>query len=194
MAIRDHVFEDREIDQLQFVGCHASVEKYTDNSNVWPPWARPVFLQLVHDSILALAALAASSPSDHSSASTLRTPIDHWSDVREGLMAAPVPTQLFAALERVEPLLVEALQAVGVNRIEYVVGFVCPYRISVWMGTTTDARRDRLLTSGPHLELVRGILDLAGLPAGDVGEADTTSRSQETVDRDYEGSWFYALR
>ena len=109
-------------------------------------------------------------------------------------MAAPVPTQLFAALERVEPLLVEALQAVGVNRIEYVVGFVCPYRISVWMGTTTDAQRDGLLTSGPHLELVRGILDLAGLPAGDVGEVDTTSRSQETVDRDYEGSWFYALR
>jgi hypothetical protein len=109
-------------------------------------------------------------------------------------MAEHVPKELFAALERAEPSLIEALQSVGVNRIEYVVGFVHPYHVSVWLCTATDAQRDSLPSEPMYLDSVLRILSSAGLPAEDVGEVDTTSQSQETVDRDYDGSWFYALR
>lgn len=109
-------------------------------------------------------------------------------------MADHVPKRLFAALERAEPLLIEALQSAGVSRVEYAVGFVHPYRITVWLGTTTDAQRDELPRDQPCLDLVLSILDSAGLPSEEVGEMSTTAQSQETVDRAYEGSWFYALR
>lgn len=78
-------------------------------------------------------------------------------------------------------------------RIEWAVGFVRPYRVSAWLGTETDVERDAL-RDGPFLADVREILESAGLPCGTARLERTVVQSQETVDRDYEGSWFYALR
>jgi len=41
---------------------------------------------------------------------------------------------------------------------------------------------------------VRTILLACGLRDRDLDRLTTTAQSQETVDRDYEGSWFYAMR
>ena len=79
-------------------------------------------------------------------------------------------------------------------RIEYVVGFVEPYNVWVWLGTRTDAEREALGTDNPLIGPVRQVLLESGLPLGRVGVIGTSAQSQETVDRDYEGSWFYALR
>jgi hypothetical protein len=46
----------------------------------------------------------------------------------------------------------------------------------------------------PFLEEVRALADEAGLPHNEAFIEGTTPQSQETVDREYEGSWFYALR
>lgn len=82
----------------------------------------------------------------------------------------------------------------GVTRIEPVVGFVKPYRIHVWLCTDTDAARDALSGPNPLQDKVREVLVAAGLPQDEAHFEGTVAQSQETVDRDYEGSWFYALR
>jgi hypothetical protein len=108
-------------------------------------------------------------------------------------VADEVPRDVFAALERARPELLRKLSRHGVVRIEWVVGFVKPYRVSAWLGTETDAERDAL-PSDPFLVDVREILESAGLPRGKARLDGTVAQSQETVDRDYQGSWFYALR
>jgi hypothetical protein len=105
-----------------------------------------------------------------------------------------VPHAVFEALDRAEPMLLDTLRKHGINHIEYLVGFVKPYRIYVWLCTDTDAQRDALPDHDPFLEEVRSVIDQAGMPHDDAHVEGTEKQSQETVDRKYEGSWFNALR
>lgn len=41
---------------------------------------------------------------------------------------------------------------------------------------------------------MRAVLADTGFPADMLDGLRTTAQSQETVDREYDGSWFYALR
>lgn len=109
-------------------------------------------------------------------------------------VAGRVPRAVFAALERATPVLVERLGTNGVIGAEYVVGFVHPYRVFVWLITASDVERDALPEGCPFLDEVREVLDEVGLPTEDAYFDGTVAQSQETVDRDYNGSWFYALR
>jgi len=106
---------------------------------------------------------------------------------------ARIPRDVFAALERAEPLLMAALGPRGVVRVEWVVGFVEPYRISVWLGTKTDQERDALGPE-PFLDEVKRLVASAGLPQERAWVSVTVAQSEETVGRDHQGSWFYALR
>lgn len=101
---------------------------------------------------------------------------------------------VFEALDRAEPVLVGRLAAYGITGVEFVVGFVHPYSVSVWLVTASDAQRDALGGGQPLHDEVGAILTEAGLAARHAYFAGTTAQSQETVDRDYEGNWFYALR
>ena len=61
----------------------------------------------------------------------------------------------------------------------------------MWLGTATDAERDGLASSDLLVALrdvVRGVGFDPGLISG------VTVQSEQTVARDYAGSWFYALR
>ncbi len=95
-------------------------------------------------------------------------------------------------LERIREVLVRGLSDRGVTKVEFVTEFVEPYQSSVWLGVSSDAERDELLAQSDLLGLVHGALRSNGLDASLVVSA--TAQSQETVSRDYEGSWFYALR
>ena len=82
----------------------------------------------------------------------------------------------------------------GVVRAEYVVGFVKPYGVSVWLGTETDAQRDKLAAfPGLHAS-VADVLAEVGMTESEYVYRGVVVQSEETVQRDYEGSWFYALR
>lgn len=107
-------------------------------------------------------------------------------------MADEVPHDVFAALERAEPEVLARLARHGVVRVEWIVGFVEPYSVSACLGTATDAERDAL-PEAPFLAEVREILVASGLPGGRARFERTVVQSQETVDRDHQGSWFYAL-
>ena len=60
---------------------------------------------------------------------------------------------------------------------------------SCWIITPTDAERDRIKDE-------EGLLTSLWRAASDAGFAPDgfTFQSQETVDRDYGGSWFFAMR
>lgn len=63
--------------------------------------------------------------------------------------------------------------------------------VCVWLGTQTDAQRDALVTADDLLVQVRRVLaqEVVGIDITGV-----TVQSDETASRDYEGSWFYAMR
>ena len=95
-------------------------------------------------------------------------------------------------LERMREVLVRDLSDRGVTKVEFVTAFVEPFQSSVWLCVSTDAERDELLGQPDLLELVHTVLRSNQLDGSLVDYA--TAQSQETVNRDYEGSWFYALR
>ena len=82
----------------------------------------------------------------------------------------------------------------GVIKIEFTAAFPHLDRIGVWLCTATDEQRDAPGTVDPCLAEIRRILVGVGFTAEQMGEVVATSQSRETVDRDYQGSWFYAMR
>lgn len=89
--------------------------------------------------------------------------------------------------------LLETFSDAGVSRIEYVAAFPDLEGACVWLGTTTDAERDAL--SGTQLKALSQVRQVAarhGFPPEQINGIRV--QSEETVVRDYEGSWFYALR
>ena len=114
-----------------------------------------------------------------------------------GFFEAPASGQRIARpnwdqLEQIREILLGALSDWGVRRVEFVTAFSEPYDSSVWLGTSTDSERDELLDVPDLLGLIHDAIQLSGLDGSLVTGA--TAQSQETVDRDYAGSWFYALR
>jgi len=101
---------------------------------------------------------------------------------------------VWAALERATPEIVRTLTSEGVIGAEYVVGFVHPFSVHVWLVTATDAEKEALGSDDPYLSEVTSTVLASGFPAEHAMIDGTVAQSQETVDRDYEGSWFYALR
>lgn len=81
--------------------------------------------------------------------------------------------------------------AQGVSRVEFVVSFVEPFTFWLWLGTASDDQRDALAGSqvtASRLSRLVGLHALGSLYDG------FSVESQETVDREYAGSWFYRLR
>jgi hypothetical protein len=101
---------------------------------------------------------------------------------------------VWAALEQATPAIVRTLAPKGVVDVQYVVGFVHPFSVHVWLVTATDAERDALGSRNPSLAEVTSAILASGFPAEHATIDGTVAQSQETVEREYEGSWFYALR
>ena len=98
------------------------------------------------------------------------------------------------AVQRAKPEIVALLADSGVSGVQVVAALPDQPEVWIWLCTDTDAERDALPAMHPHLEAVRAVLGRAGYPAADLATVWTTAQSQETVDRDYGASWFYALR
>jgi hypothetical protein len=99
-----------------------------------------------------------------------------------------------SVLDAVRPILVSTLRERGVQEVRYVGSLSGPCGIAVWLCAESDAQRDNIGFDDPLLAQVRATLLHAGLPADWVAGVRTTAQSQETVDRDFHGSWFYATR
>ncbi|MCI0425155.1 MAG: hypothetical protein L0Z47_04790 [Actinobacteria bacterium] len=97
-------------------------------------------------------------------------------------------------IETATPQLLDRLGPDGVTAIRYTAAFPDDDDLAVWLCTSTDTERDRLDTDNPRLDVVREVLAAVGLTNDRLGVLATVAQSQETVDRDYRGNWFYALR
>jgi hypothetical protein len=92
-----------------------------------------------------------------------------------------------------KPALLTAFGESGVTRIEYVSALPSQSDAWLWLGTSTDAERDALAASEPQvLAEVRLIAERHGFVPDKI--SGITVQSEETVNRDFQGSWFYALR
>jgi hypothetical protein len=97
-------------------------------------------------------------------------------------------------LVNARPALVDAFFHDGVIRVEYVSAFPYQQPFAVWLGTATDSEAARLQTSPTIRARVHDLLVAHGFEEQDLGELMVVVQSQETVDREYDSSWFYALR
>ena len=100
-------------------------------------------------------------------------------------------TPNWRALARLKKRLLRDFRDVGVDHVEYVVAFSAPFEFWVWLGTATDAERDSLAKDPALTGRVRPIAERYGVATLLEG---VTFESKETVDREYEGQWFYRLR
>jgi len=100
------------------------------------------------------------------------------------------PEPDWQAMSRIEAGLLDEFRADRVDRVEFVVSFIEPFQFSVWLGTGSDAERDAVQTATIDAR-IRAVAAREGM---DTLYRVCTVESQETIDRDFEGSWFYRLR
>ena len=94
-------------------------------------------------------------------------------------------------VKRLEKSLLREFGSQGVRHVEFVIAFSEPFTYWVWLGSATDAEREQLQADASVNERIRA--QAANLSIDALYEG-WTIESQETVDRDYQGSWFYRLR
>jgi hypothetical protein len=96
------------------------------------------------------------------------------------------------ALDLAKSALLSRFAEDGVVRVEFTVSFeeAPDRRAWPWLATNTDVERDSLAERATLVADANAVLAHYGLPASD----GVTVQSEETVTRDYEGSWFYAMR
>ncbi|QJU55090.1 hypothetical protein SCB71_18750 [Herbiconiux sp. KACC 21604] len=95
------------------------------------------------------------------------------------------------AHDAAERLLVDLLADSAVRSVRFVTG---PLPVAVWLVVENDAEAQELRSRSDIEDIVSRALRRAGLPSRDVEGFRVVVQSEETVTRDYEGSWFYALR
>jgi hypothetical protein len=105
-----------------------------------------------------------------------------------------VPDYRWQVLVIARPAVVTAFNDDGVVRVEYVSAFPGQQLFAVWLGTATDAEASQLRTLPTIHARVHDLLLAHGFEERDLDGLMVVVQSQETVDRDYDGSWFYALR
>jgi hypothetical protein len=71
---------------------------------------------------------------------------------------------------------------------------ISPRYLAVWVITSTDAERDDLARDPALVEMMRHEFLTAGYPSEYVPSIGFGFESQETVDRDFGGSWYHAMK
>jgi hypothetical protein len=97
-----------------------------------------------------------------------------------------------AAVQAATPTIVAALKRWGVTGLQFFLAF--GGEPVIWLVTSTDAEKNDVANHGFFVGEVRTLLLEAGLAPELATRASVTVESQETVDRDYESSWFSAMR
>lgn len=97
----------------------------------------------------------------------------------------------WVALASLKQAILVEFEAQGVNRVEYVIAFSEPFKFWVWLGTESDTERDALGTDDTIDRRIRAVAQQSGVHELFQG---SSFESQETLDREFEGSWFYRLR
>jgi hypothetical protein len=71
---------------------------------------------------------------------------------------------------------------------------ISPRYLAVWIITSTDAERDHLESDPALVQSMRSEFLDAGYPSEYVPSIGFAFQSQETIDRDFGGSWYHAMK
>jgi hypothetical protein len=71
---------------------------------------------------------------------------------------------------------------------------VNPRHLAIWITTQTDEERDSMRASHDLVPQFRRVLLAVGYPPSAVAEVGFEFESQQTVDRDYDGNWWYRVK
>lgn len=104
----------------------------------------------------------------------------------------PLAPIIAAAAEKMVALARTKEQSAGIFHFGAV--DIHPKHLAYWLTTATDAQRDRLAADSAMQDEFRRILLRAGYPADAVLEVGFAFQSEETVQRDYGGNWYYAVK
>lgn len=97
-------------------------------------------------------------------------------------------------LRRARWRLLREYSSAGVTDVVFI-GFMNLAGVGAWFCTTSDSQGDLLLKRLPELDArVISVLGEVGFRGGNVARSGATVESQETVDRDYESNWRYAVK
>ncbi|MBN2001996.1 MAG: hypothetical protein JXA21_01460 [Anaerolineae bacterium] len=66
--------------------------------------------------------------------------------------------------------------------------------MAIWITTDTDAQRDELACDEAFHRLLRDVLAKEKYPAEAIPYVGFAFQSEETVARDYNGNWWYAIK
>ena len=69
-----------------------------------------------------------------------------------------------------------------------------PGCLAFWICVPTDAQRDALLGDPAFATRLRRIVADSGYPEDSVDRVGFASESDETVDRDWNGNWYHAMK
>jgi hypothetical protein len=69
-----------------------------------------------------------------------------------------------------------------------------PDNLAIWITTATDDERNVMRASPEFLSELREIRLAAGYPRAAIPEVGFEFESQQTVDRDYGGNWWYRIK
>ena len=69
-----------------------------------------------------------------------------------------------------------------------------PRHLAFWLTFADDAGRDRFFEDGAAHAAMRARLVTLGYPEHAVPNVGITAESQETVDRDFQGNWWHAVK
>jgi len=97
----------------------------------------------------------------------------------------------WALLDQLKALLLPRFESDGVIAVRFIAWFSALDGFSVWLCTSTDVEREALDVVAAQVDVRQIAL---GLGFSEVDAPVVVAQSQETVDRDFEGSWFYAMR
>lgn len=69
-----------------------------------------------------------------------------------------------------------------------------PKNLAVWITTDTDTQRDELLNNGALINQFRLVFRTAGYPGNAIQDICFEFESQQTVNRDFNGNWWHAVK
>lgn len=104
----------------------------------------------------------------------------------------PLAPVIAAAARKIVALARERVASAGIFHFGAV--DIHPKHLAYWITTATDAERDRLAGDADLQDEFRRVLLRSGYPADAVLEVGFAFQSEETVQRDYGGNWFHAVK
>jgi hypothetical protein len=118
--------------------------------------------------------------------------------------AKPTPMEARRAAEaRLKPAIERALKQIEARArrraaIEFVTWIgaidISPVHLAFWIFTTTDADRDRLAADKALRARLRAIVRRSGYPKAAIARVGFAFESKESVDRDWAGNYWYAMK